>query len=94
MCFLSPFLSFLPFLNVSIFIEKYPNHMTLISLPLEEEEEDHEEGFEATRNYSEMKMFTGKSPKPLEEVNTKIYIGTEVNPKNVNINIQHFQQFF
>ncbi|XP_075901198.1 dynein axonemal intermediate chain 3 [Nelusetta ayraudi] len=42
-----------------------------------EEESEHEEGFEATRDYSQMKMFTGKSPTPLEDVNTKVYIGTE-----------------
>lgn len=42
-------------------------------------EEEHEEEFEATRDYSKMKMFTGKSPNALEDVNTKIYIGSEVN---------------
>lgn len=58
------------------FLNKYFPQLFLCT---PEEESEHEEGFEATRDYSQMKMFTGKSPTPLEDVNTKVYIGSEVN---------------
>lgn len=47
-----------------------------------EEESEHDEGPEATKDYSHMKMPSGKSLTPLEDVNTKLYIGTEVNTAN------------